>query len=1021
MVIKSLTAVFSCAYYCAYCAQPYSTRLQHKICPFKCDRCFHSPPCERASDIKCFDCNRTFVNSICFNRHKREHICLKVRLCVKCLAPHAYSKENPHVCGVKYCFMCKEDKPVRHDCFIPKAKSKEHKAMSEIFVFFDLECTQSNPFPNDSIKFEHIPNLCVAQQACDACCALIDVKKPCINCGVREHIFMRHNVIEKFMTYLSRLPKKFKKVIVIAHNLQKYDGHFILQYMYKHASDWCFKNESLIINGSKILQIKMGRYKFLDSLNFFSVALAKLPEMFSLPCKSKGYYPHFFNTPSNFKYKGPLPAESFYGINNMKESDRNRFLKWYDDEKKKNEIFDNKSELIKYCKQDVNILRLACLKFQSLLIELTTVDPFDQITIAGTCMAIFKSNFIKSNQIAIIPTNGYRLRDNQSMKALKWLEWIAHTQNIKIRSAANGREVRLTNNIVVDGYHENTIYEFMGCYWHQCLKCYPIKYHNELNNNYKMKPVRALYEAHLLRTKKIKSMGFKLVQIWEHEFDELYRTNEQLRSFLRTLDYLKKEPLNPRDAFFGGRTGVCKLYHKTVGDEKILYYDVTSLYPYINKYSEYPTGVPKILLGKELKDRTVFNINGLIKCLILPPKALYHPVLPLKMHSKLLFALCYKCAEEKNIENCKHNDKERAFIATYVAEELRVAVEKGYTILKIFEAWEYHTTKYNPATKSGGIFAEYIDTFLKLKTQASGYPSWCKTNDDKDQFIQSFYEKEGISLEKGSIIKNPGLRSLSKICLNSIWGKFGERPDKMKKVFISERDKLLNLMTNPAYETHSLYTLSPDAVLASYKLINECNTKQPNVNVVIAAYTTAHARLHLYKYLDLLQDRVLYYDTDSVFFVKSDRDIGLPLGDYLGDLTDELAGYGENCYIDEVVFTSEKSYAFTVKSPGNSKLSVCKVKGISLNHDNAQHINFETMKTMVLKNTNDVQPNNVKLNTNTILRLGDSTVYSTCKEYTFKVNATKRRRVGCNSIETLPYGYDSLSGVGRCTEKKMKI
>ena len=36
------------------------------------------------------------------------------------------------------------------------------------------------------------------------------------------------------------------------------------------------------------------------------------------------------------------------------------------------------------------------------------------------------------------------------------------------------------------------------------------------------------------------------------------------------------EPLNPRDAFFGGRTEAVRLYVK---DEELHYYDFTSLYP----------------------------------------------------------------------------------------------------------------------------------------------------------------------------------------------------------------------------------------------------------------------------------------------------------------------------------------------------------------------------------------------------------------------------------------------------------
>lgn len=36
-----------------------------------------------------------------------------------------------------------------------------------------------------------------------------------------------------------------------------------------------------------------------------------------------------------------------------------------------------------------------------------------------------------------------------------------------------------------------------------------------------------------------------------------------------------------------------------------------------------------------------------------------------------------------------------------------------------------------------------------------------------------------------------------------------------------------------------------------------------NTNAVIAAYTTAHARLKLYSYIEKLQDRTLYFDTVS--------------------------------------------------------------------------------------------------------------------------------------------------------------
>jgi len=40
-------------------------------------------------------------------------------------------------------------------------------------------------------------------------------------------------------------------------------------------------------------------------------------------------------------------------------------------------------------------------------------------------------------------------------------------------------------------------------------------------------------------------------------------------------------------------------------------------------------------------------------------------------------------------------------------------------------------TKYDPHTREGGLFEEYINTFLKLKAEASGYPAWVRSPEDK--------------------------------------------------------------------------------------------------------------------------------------------------------------------------------------------------------------------------------------------------------------------------------------------------
>jgi hypothetical protein len=104
-------------------------------------------------------------------------------------------------------------------------------------------------------------------------------------------------------------------------------------------------------------------------------------------------------------------------------------------------------------------------------------------------------------------------------------------------------------------------------------------------------------------------------------------------------------------------------------------------------------------------------MEGLMKCSVVPPKSLYHPVLPFRYNKKLLFCLCRSCAVDHNTtEDCQHfSDDERALTGTWVIDAIRLAVEKGYRILEIHEVYEFQVTQYNPETGEGGLFVDYIN------------------------------------------------------------------------------------------------------------------------------------------------------------------------------------------------------------------------------------------------------------------------------------------------------------------------
>jgi hypothetical protein len=81
-------------------------------------------------------------------------------------------------------------------------------------------------------------------------------------------------------------------------------------------------------------------------------------------------------------------------------------------------------------------------------------------------------------------------------------------------------------------------------------------------------------------------------------------------------------------------------------------------------------------------------------------------------------------------------------------DEVRLAVQKGYEVTEIFEVYEYKVTQYNHETGDGGLFVQYINTFLKLKAEARGYPSWVRTPTDEDQYIQTFFPNEASCWKK---------------------------------------------------------------------------------------------------------------------------------------------------------------------------------------------------------------------------------------------------------------------------------
>ena len=93
-----------------------------------------------------------------------------------------------------------------------------------------------------------------------------------------QFTFKGEHCIQEFLQWVHTIANQpdVEKVIVVAHNFKGYDGYFILEELYKqHVT-----NLSQIVNGAKILSLEIPNVKFINSTNFFPMALSNFPKTF---------------------------------------------------------------------------------------------------------------------------------------------------------------------------------------------------------------------------------------------------------------------------------------------------------------------------------------------------------------------------------------------------------------------------------------------------------------------------------------------------------------------------------------------------------------------------------------------------------------------------------------------------------------------------------------------------------------------------------------------------------------------
>lgn len=980
--IKNIKGFLGERYFCEFCHTAYHHKFSHD-CQYLCRACLKQDCREVAEErVRCGRCKLFCRSKACLESHTQMALegkvdCKNKVYCETCglyvFAPHTKCKKTK-------CGQCSEkvDSLEGHLCFL---KPLERPQIGERYIIYDFECCQETGV--------HIPNYVYATDMLEDGDGKEAVSWGCHGISCLEQF------VKKFINC------KFKSCTFIAHNSKGYDGYLVLRQLIREKV-----RVELISQGGKLLCILLPDYKirFIDSLSFLPLKLSKLPKAMGFR-GNKGYFPHLFNTMDNQDYVGPLPEAKYYSPESMMPGEREEFLKWHADNA--GTVFKLKKALAYYCRQDVEILREACIRFRDQVmkmtereclrggggeiveeIEIRCIDPFQYITLASVCMAQYLFMYLKRNTIALAPLDSYhKTQKRYSAPAIQWLLHIEHTENLDIQHALKGGEKQV-GKYFLDGFSVingvPTAFEFHVCFFHGCPVCYSEKDFNKLCDS----TYGGLHKRTMIKEEYLRDQGYAVRSIWEHEWRGRLENDPALKQFL--MENKLPTPLNPRDAFFGGRTNATCLYYKPKAGEQILYYDFTSLYPFVNKNKEYPIGHPQIIYQNFGDIKQYF---GIAKVKVYPPRNLYFPVLPHKSGGKLMFSLCATCTENLQTTPCQHSDEERALTGTWCTVELNVAIEKGYRIAEIYEVWHFEKT-------SVTLFSGYMNTHLRQKQEASGYPAWCKTEQDKDQYIQDYEKMEGVRLRREHIEVNPAKRQIAKLFLNSLWGKFGQNTNHLTTSVVTKPEELFKYLFVPYYDVSSCEFVDTETAVVTWKMDKNHPTKATCTNIFIASFTTAYARLELYRLLDGLGDRCLYHDTDSVIFISRQGAWTPPLGDYLGQLTSEIP---PNTSITEFAAAGPKTYGYALSSGE----AVLKVKGITLNSGNAEKVNFDSLKELVDDYclTGAERKKEIRVEQPGIVRLKKQWALETrVLRKTLKVVYNKRA-LKSEDYCTLPYGY----------------
>jgi hypothetical protein len=339
------------------------------------------------------------------------------------------------------------------------------------------------------------------------------------------------------------------------------------------------------------------------------------------------------------------------------------------------------------------------------------------------------------------------------------------------------------------------------------------------------------------------------------------------RKFMHTVFIKERVVLNDNTieefilkGYYGGR---CEAF--AIGEfTNVNYYDANSLHPYSMLINDYP--LPQSIKIGSCSINEIINYMGISECIVECPENMLIPILPFRKNdNKIIYPV-------------------GIFKGVWTHALLSYAIDNGYKILEVIKQYIYKDEL--------PIFHDYINTLYNLRKK---------------------YKAE----------KNPEEVTI-KLCMNSLYGKFAQKPSDIYEVIDANISDLeMNRRLRSKYEME--LTANGKFFICTKK----SNRYPKNSFPILSSYVTSHSQIFLHK--NMKNERPLYTDTDSIMTQNklSNDLIGLEIGQF------KLEKFGE------VEIVSPKCYAFN---------KVPTVKGLSINKDIAGNDLTNIEKYFIFKN-----------------------------------------------------------------------